>query len=189
MPVEIGISHRSGQPFTATEVTTLTQTLGDGTKITRTAEDRIARDSEGRFYKEQHLPWTRDTRNPLYYVHIYDPSSKERIHLDPQKRLAMHGPAEQVYMRDYKPNDDLAMRATRTGETIKTEKLGTQDIAGVNCWGRSMTHFVPRGALGTDQPIAIVDEVWYWCGLGRDGGLCNSYRRAHKPMRNVEHLE
>ncbi len=24
MPVEIGISHRSGQPFTATEVTTLT---------------------------------------------------------------------------------------------------------------------------------------------------------------------
>ena len=85
MPVEIGISHRSGQPFTATEVTTLTQTLGDGTKITRTAEDRIARDSEGRFYKEQHLPWTRDTRNPLYYVHIYDPSSKERIHLDPQK--------------------------------------------------------------------------------------------------------
>jgi len=81
-------------------------------------------------------------------------------------------------MRDYKPNDDLAIRATRKGETIKTEKLGTQDIAGVNCWGRSMTHFVPRGAFGNDQPIAIVDELWYWDELGLDVVRCHSDPRS-----------
>jgi len=75
MPIEIGISQHLGQPFTDTEVTTLTQTLGDGTKITRTAQDRIARDSKGRTYKEQHLPWTQDSKNPVYYVNLR-PSGK-----------------------------------------------------------------------------------------------------------------
>ena len=58
MPAEIGISEVRGKPFTATARTTLTEVLPDGTKKTRTVEDHIARDSKGRIYQEQHLPWT-----------------------------------------------------------------------------------------------------------------------------------
>jgi hypothetical protein len=189
MPVEIGISHRTGQPFTATEVTTITQTLADGTKITRTAEDHIARDSGGRFYKEQHFPWTHDSRNPVYYVYIYDPSVKERIHLDPQKHLAMQGPAEPMYTRDYKPNEDLAIRATRKGETVKTEKLDNQDISGLHCWGRRTTRLVPRGAFGNDQPIEIVDEFWYSDELGLDIVRRHSDPRSGEQVSELHDLQ
>lgn len=168
MPVEIGISQRLGQPFTATEVTTLTQTPIDGTKITRTAEDRIARDSEGRTYKEQHLPWTQDAKNPVYYMNIYDPVAKERIHLDPQRHVAMQGPVEPIYSREYKPKDDPGIPAARKDETVKTEKLGYQDIAGVNCWGKRTTHIIPQGTIGNSQTITIVDEFWYSDELGLD---------------------
>src|SRR5947209_7514790 len=37
-----------GQPYTAKAVTTQTQTLADGNKITHTSEVNLARDSEGR---------------------------------------------------------------------------------------------------------------------------------------------
>jgi len=189
MPIEIGISQRTRQPFTATELTTLTQTLSDGTKITRTAEDRIARDSEGRFYKEQHLPWTRDTKNPVYYVRIYDPTAKERIHLDPQRHLAMQGPAEQIYARDYKPNEDPTIRAARKGEIVKTEKLGTQDTAGVYCWGRRTTRVGPRGAFGNDQSIEIVDELWYSDELGLDVVRRHSDPRSGEQVSELHDLQ
>jgi len=168
MPIEIGISRRHGQPFTAIEVTTLTQTLADGTKITRTAEDRIARDSEGRSYKEQHLPCTHNPEHPIYYVNTYDPVTKERIHLDPQRHVATLGPAKQLYARDYKPNDNSTIRATHKGETVKTEQLTPQDIAGVSCWGRRTTNTVPPGMFSNDQTIEIVDEFWYSDELGVD---------------------
>jgi hypothetical protein len=142
--------------------------LADGTKITRTAEDRIARDSAARTYKEQHLPWTHDPKNPVYYINIYDPVAKERMHLDPQRHVAMQGSMEQIYMRDYKPDEDRAIRATRKGETVKTEDLGSQDMGGVHCWGRRTTRIVPPGAFGNDQAITIVDEFWYSAKLGVD---------------------
>jgi len=40
-------------PFCADGSTTSSQTLGDGTKISRTANARICRDSEGRIYRQQ----------------------------------------------------------------------------------------------------------------------------------------
>jgi len=189
MPVEIGVSQRTGRPFTATEVTTLTQTLSEGTKITRTAEDRIARDGNGRFYKEQHLPWTHDARNPVYYVYIYDPMIKERIHLDPRRRLATQVPAEQMYTRDYKPNEDPAIRASRKGETVKTEKLGNQDIAGLYCWGRRTTRIVPQGAFGNDQPIEIVDEFWYSDELGLDVVRRHSDPRSGEQVSELHEVQ
>lgn len=187
MPTEIGISHHRGQPFTATEVTTLTQTLNDGTKITRTAEDRIARDSEARTYKEQHLPWTTDATHPVYYINIFDPVAKERIHLDPQRQIARQGPMEQVYLRDYKP--DPPIRATRKGETVKTEDLGTQDMGGVRCWGRRMTRIVPPGAFGNDRAITIVDEYWYSDELGVDLVRRHSDPRSGEQVSELRDLQ
>jgi hypothetical protein len=182
MPMEIGISRRTKQPFTATEVTTLTQTAADGTTITRTAEDRIARDTKGRWYKEQHLPWTQNPDHPIYYVNIYDPVANRQIHIDPQKGIAMSGPLEAVYARSYDPDDNLTIRATHAGESVKTEKLGTQDIAGVSCKGRRTTHVVPAGMYGNNPAMTIVDEFWYSDKLGID------VLRRHSDPRSGEQV-
>lgn len=189
MPIEIGISHRLRNPFTATEVTSVTQTLADGTKIARTAEDLIARDSEGRSYKEQHLPWTQDPKKPVYYVNIYDIVAKERTHLDPQRHVAMQGPIEPIYKRDYKPKDDPPIRASRKDETVKTENLGSQDIEGVRCWGRRTTRVVPPGAFGNDQAITIIDEFWYSDELGLDLVRRHSDPRSGEQVSELHDLQ
>ena len=166
MPAEIGISELKGKPFTATARTTLTQVLPDGTKKTRTVEDHIARDSKGRIYQEQHLPWTEDVNNPIYYVNIYDPVGKQRIHIDPQNHNVIIRPIERPI--HYDALEYLTLKATRPGEHIKNEKLGTREFAGVNAWGRRTLHTFPAGMFGNPQSFESVDECWFEERLGVD---------------------
>jgi hypothetical protein len=166
MPAEIGVSELKGKPFTATARTTLTQVLPDGTKKTRTVEDRIARDSKGRIYQEQHLPWTEDANNPVYYVNIYDPVGKRRIHIDPQNHNVIIGPIDRPI--HYDALEYLTLRATRPGEQIKNEKLGTKEFDGINAWGRRTLHIFPAGMFGNPVSLASLDECWYQERLGVD---------------------
>ena len=159
MPAEIGINEQKAKPFTATARTTLTQVLPDGTKKTRTVEDRIARDSKGCIYQEQHLPWTEDVNHPVYYVNIYDPVGKRRIHIDPQNHNVVITPV--VRPANYDPTDYLALKANRVGETIKNENLGTKEFAGFKAWGRRTTHVFPAGMFGNAEKIISIDECWY----------------------------
>ena len=166
MPAEIGISEQTGKPFSATVRTTLSQVLSDGTKKDRTVEDRIARDSQGRIYQEQHLPWTEDPNSPIYYMNIYDPVRKRRLHIDPQDRIVMVIPV--VRPTHYDPNDYLSLKARRPGENIKNEKLGTEQIAGLKAWGRRTTHTYPPGMFGNAVEFVSIDECWYSAQLGVD---------------------
>jgi len=167
MPAEIGISELKGKPFTATARTTVTQVLPDGTKKVRTVEDRLARDSKGRIYQEQHLPWTEDVNKPVYYVNIYDPVRRQRIHIDPQNRIVMVSPVDPS-RRGYDPNDYLALTARRAGEQIKNERLGNKEMAGVKAWGRRTTHTYPPDTFGNPQTLVSIDECWYSAQVGVD---------------------
>ncbi len=166
MPAEIGISELRGKPFTATARTTLTEALPDGTKKSRTVEDHIARDRKGRIYQEQHLPWTEDVNNPIYYVNIYDPVGKQRIHIDPQNHSVIIRPIERPI--HYDALEYLTLKATRPGEHIKNEKLGTREFAGVYAWGRRTLHTFPPGTFGNAQSFESVDECWFEERLGVD---------------------
>ena len=47
------------------------------------------------------------------------------------------------------------------GAEPKIEKLASQVIEGVVAEGQKVTHTIPAGAVGNEQPINIVDERWY----------------------------
>ena len=47
------------------------------------------------------------------------------------------------------------------GAEPKIEKLASQVIEGVMAEGQKVTHTIPAGAVGNEQPINIVDERWY----------------------------
>jgi hypothetical protein len=72
-----------GSPYTAKAITTTTQMLADGNKITHTNEVQLARDSEGRTRREQSLaelgPWK--TNNSGSIVSINDPVAHVRYEL------------------------------------------------------------------------------------------------------------
>ena len=44
---------------------------------------------------------------------------------------------------------------------VTTDALGTQNINGVNAEGTRVTHTIPAGQIGNDQPIKVVFERWY----------------------------
>jgi hypothetical protein len=70
-------------PYTAKAITTTTQTLADGNKITHTNEVQLSRDSEGRTRREQSLaelgPWHTNDKGSI--ISINDPVAHMRYEL------------------------------------------------------------------------------------------------------------
>ncbi|HYL73993.1 MAG TPA: hypothetical protein VEU96_07285 [Bryobacteraceae bacterium] len=84
----------TGKPYSATAMTTSTQTLGDGTRINRTVEALLARDSEGRTRREQGVntvgPWSSNAKEHI--VSINDPVAHVRYILQPDGQTAVRIP-------------------------------------------------------------------------------------------------
>ena len=84
----------TGKPYSATAVTTSTQTLGDGTRIDRTVQALLARDSEGRTRREQGVttvgPWSSNAKEHI--VNINDPVAHVRYILQPDGQTAVKIP-------------------------------------------------------------------------------------------------
>ena len=99
----------TGAPYSAKAVTTCTQTLADGTKITRTIEALLARDSEGRTRREQSIgavgPWP--TNGKEHIVYINDPVAQMRYWLQPDEQQAVKMP---IVGREQRQQEELAAR-------------------------------------------------------------------------------
>ena len=50
---------------------------------------------------------------------------------------------------------------SQEGAEPKVEKLASQTVEGVLAEGQRVTHTIPAGAIGNEQPINIVDERWF----------------------------
>ena len=85
----------TGSPYSATAITTFTQTLSDGTHITRTIQSQVARDSEGRTRREENItavgPWSTGG-SEQHLVSINDPVAQTHYVLRPEQQVAMKGP-------------------------------------------------------------------------------------------------
>jgi hypothetical protein len=81
----------TGAPFSATETTTLTQTLANGTHIVQKQEASTARDSAGRTRREQNLssigPWSTGDNKSLVFIN--DPVAKAHYVLEPDGQTAV----------------------------------------------------------------------------------------------------
>jgi hypothetical protein len=154
-----------GAPYSATVVTESTQTLADGTHITRSTTGATYRDSEGRTRVEQTLgavgtfAATGEARQRTF---IHDPVLGAQFVLDAgarsaEKMKAHTGPPPGA------PRDrgNHVASAGRERPDVKTESLGTQTIEGLQAEGTRRTFTIPAGKFGNDQPIQIVSESWY----------------------------
>lgn len=178
----------TGAPYSATATTTSTQTLGDGTKITRKIEAQLARDSQGRTRREQTTdsvgPWS--TGEKEHTVLIRDPVAQMAYDLQPEERLAFklptaaarmtladgRGPASvgisfdvrhvtTTQVRTFTINGEAVNLMVGPNEKMHSEDLGTQVIEGVNAKGKRETQTIPVGQIGNDRPIQVVSETWY----------------------------
>ena len=169
-------------PYAGDSVTTVTQTLGDGTRIEQRTEARFYRDSAGRIRREQTILGL-GALNPAAQgqtVVTVDPTPGDAFAytLDPINRTARRvargagsggfaptlslswvggfGAGDSI---DVQRELERASNATRQGAG-RQESLGTRQMEGVKVTGRKTTNTIPAGQIGNDRAIEITDERW-----------------------------
>jgi hypothetical protein len=176
-------------PFSADAVTTVTQTLGDGTKIEQRTTAKWYRDSTGRVRREQTVIGI-DRLNPQGQPQTtitFDtvPNDPMPYSLNPANRTARRTPRGVQWFSvggDARLNYGLSLSTGAggfgparwyTSETMRgqiasvpsdvrpiEESLGTRQIEGVKATGRRSTTTIPAGRIGNDRAIQIVEEQW-----------------------------
>lgn len=157
-----------GAPFSAVAVSETSQTLADGTHITRTTKTLLYRDSQGRFRKEVTLPAIGPlaASGPTHtFIAIHDPVAGSSYVLEPDQKVARAMNAREVMKGRPHGGEEPGIAARewkgkREGN-IETTSLGTKNIGGVTAEGTSRTRTIAIGEIGNDRPITIVSERWY----------------------------
>ena len=164
-------------PFSADATTTVTQVLGDGTRIEQSTSARFYRDRTGRVRREQTilgLGALNATGGNLQTITVDpDPGDGTAYTLDPMTRTARRGPRMAAAGFVITPATATAVRTAVTWQTpgariggprpvnkATEESLGTRQIEGVKATGRKTTTIIPTGQIGNDRPIEITDERW-----------------------------
>jgi hypothetical protein len=146
-----------GSPFSAVEVTTTTQTLADGSRIVRTFQRKVYRDSQGRERAEQEPTMAvLGEQVSVAMVTIADPVAGVTYNLDPSKSVARRIPRVNFSLA----NGTIALGAGRLGTPVK-EQLPPDTIEGVYAQGTRTTTTIPAGQIGNEKDLNVVDETWY----------------------------
>jgi len=159
-----GVRRVPWPPHSADEVTVITRTLADGTKITRTRLVKQYWDSQGRRREE----WFNDLESAgqddtPQWVRIFDPPARAFYSLNPRDHTAQRTELSRPVPSPVRqtPSASATLSPARPVPPQPTrEDLGTQVIEGFEARGTRTTRTIPEGAEGNDRPIQITEEVW-----------------------------
>lgn len=148
-----------GKPFSAKDTIDWTRTLEDGSTVTLHLDAFLARDGQGRVYRERHhfVPANSQDAAPLYEIRMYDPVSRTQLLCD--------GRSYRCALYDYKPQ--TSFEPTPEGSyqqetrTLTRERLGSDAIEGIQVQGTRETWTVSSGAIGNERPLVKAREFWY----------------------------
>jgi hypothetical protein len=154
----------TGAPFSGTRTVTHSQTLTDGTTITRTQVMKEARDSQGRVYTET-VPARNGDGPRRAMVRIFDPVSHTAITYasDSKQANVLHLPEPGQFRGPRGADNDEAREEFHGRDNMPdptTESLGSKTLNGIVAEGTRTTRVIPAGARGNDKPITITHEVW-----------------------------
>lgn len=148
-------------PFSAKVDILSHEKLPDGTVEIRSTTAHVARQSSGRIYNERRMLMHSSFKGdaPLLSAHIYDPTTRLNIFLNPLTHLAH----ESVLPQPPAPpaNTVPSPAANVANPLMKEEELGTQYVGAVQLRGIRKSRTVPANVSGTGQQVVIVDEYWY----------------------------
>ena len=148
------------QPFSAKLDIISREKLPDGSFNIRTTTAQVARTSSGRIYNERRALVTAAFQGAplLLSAHIYDPSSRLSIFLDPFSRLARETILSQP---PAPPPNTVPTEVAAPNPLYKEEDIGTQPLGSLTLRGIRKSRTVPADQSGTGKEIVIVDEYWY----------------------------
>ena len=161
-----------GAPYSAEAVTETTQVLADGNRIEQRRSAMQYRDGLGRERREEGLPGAK-------VVIVSDPVAGANFTLNPQDHTVLRMPGQighngviSIDIRNavgavpanagtISVNPRMILPGQPPSDGVTTEQLGSQTIEGVMAEGTRVTHAIPAGQIGNQQPIRIVEEKWF----------------------------
>lgn len=158
-------------PFTARLRTEWVRRLADGWTMTVANDRRMARDTNGRIYRERWIlvPKNEKQRSEMNAIQISDPEKHTLYTCWMNGRqvcdLWVYTPAAgTVYKPEVNANGPLP-----EGEGyVVHEELGHRFILGVDTAGAKESTTIPPGVHGNDQKMVMTREYWYSPQLGID---------------------
>jgi len=149
----------AGKPFSGTDSVEWTRTLEDGTVVATHLDAKLARDSQGRIYRERvsFVPANSGQRSKPRVIFLLDPVT--------HTRTACRVAARRCEITDYYA--PTSIKLTPPGPLDKgtryltRESLGSDVIDGVNVVGTRETISINAGVIGNSQPLVSTREFWY----------------------------
>jgi hypothetical protein len=148
-----------GRPLTGRSSVEWTRTLEDGGTVSVHEIANLARDSQGRMYRERRnwVPTESGLEAPLTEMQFFDPIART-------KTICAVGPKECV-VSTYHPRTLLIAMPVgpfANGTRLLTrETLGTDRIDGLDVTGTRETTTVNAGVVGNSAPLVSTREFWY----------------------------
>jgi hypothetical protein len=171
-----GISGIKGAPYSADVIEETTRVLADGNRIHQETHGKQCRDSEGRTRSEMEFPAMIPDVPRFQHIAIMDSVQQLYITLDPRTKTAFihhmgHTNADDQSVKAERqrvvvppPNAkvlrDPATMPAQNREQLRSEDLGAMEVEGFTIKGTRITHTIPAGEIGNEQPITSVFESW-----------------------------
>src|SRR5271170_2261326 len=149
----------AGKPFFAKDSIVWARKLEDGTTVTTQLYAVVARDSQGRIYRERRsfVPANSDKEPRLQEIMVLDPAAKTKTSCV----LATH----ECNITAYRAATSFRTLPAGTFEQgtrhLTREDLGTNVVDDLNVIGTRETTYINQGVIGNDRPLVSTREFWY----------------------------
>jgi len=149
----------AGKPFSGRDNIEWTRNLEDGTVVTTHLYAKLARDSQGRIYREHvsFVPANSNEESKQREINLLDPIAHSRttcIVVTRHCTITGYYAATSFTPRPAGPFDDGKRYLAR-------ESLGSDVIDGLNVVGTRETTSISAGVVGNSQPLVSAREFWY----------------------------
>jgi hypothetical protein len=149
----------AGKPFFAKDNIVWTRKLEDGSTVTTQLHAVVARDGQGRIYRERRsfVPANGTKEPKLEEIIVYDSAAHTRTSCVIATR--------QCLITSYRPA--MTFRSRRAGPfadgtmTLAREDLGSNTIDDLSVIGTRETVTVDGGVVGNEKPLVTTREFWY----------------------------
>jgi hypothetical protein len=149
----------TGKPFSGTDTIEWTHNLGDGGAVTTHLTAIVARDSQGRIYRERRnfVPANSSQQSKLIEKIFYDPGAHTKTTCTVATRQC--GITSYYAPVSFKPTP-AGPRANGT-RYLTRESLGNNTLDDLSVVGTVETLTINAGIVGNDRPLTITREFWY----------------------------
>jgi hypothetical protein len=160
-------AHVARLPYTAEYKITRTQTLANGATITHESTEVTAIDSHGRRMTATTTLPSAEGETPRTRVFVFDPvdQTNSSWSVPGKKATVTHMPEPGAARTPCASSGVIGSVFTSEAAPVQrarptVEDLGTETIQGVEARGRRTINTTPAGAIGNNEPLQRISEMW-----------------------------